>query len=179
MGNSIVRGVKRETEARAVLVGLDFSGKTKILYWLKNQSPTELELCLGPTKGFNVETIQGNTKITIWDIGGNVNERCHWRHFYPNIDAVIFVIDANDPVRFMEAVEELKSVVDSPDLHESIPILMYINKVDCPNSMQVEEITSQLPSLKTHTNYVQACSAQTGEGLKEGLVWLETTINNK
>src|SRR3990167_3294738 len=84
MGNSIVRGVKRETEARAVLVGLDFSGKTKILYWLKNQSPTELEICLGPTKGFNVETIQGNTKITIWDIGGNVNERCHWRHFYPS-----------------------------------------------------------------------------------------------
>lgn len=49
------------------MVGLDFSGKTTVLYKLKlGDTVTTV-----PTIGFNVETVSyKNVIVTIWDVGG-------------------------------------------------------------------------------------------------------------
>jgi GTPase SAR1 family protein len=56
-----------KTEFRALMLGLDGSGKTSILYHAKLGEP----ISSIPTIGFNVETLEfPNHKCTIWDVGG-------------------------------------------------------------------------------------------------------------
>merc|ERR1719323_1523103 len=76
-------------EYRILMVGLDASGKTTILY----------KLHLGevinsvPTIGFNVETVEyKNITFTLWDVGGQDKIRPLWRHYYKGTDAIIFVV---------------------------------------------------------------------------------------
>ena len=47
-----------------------------------------------PTIGFNVETLQyKNIKFQVWDLGGQTSIRPYWRCYYPNTDAIIYVVD--------------------------------------------------------------------------------------
>lgn len=68
-------------EMRVVTLGLDNSGKTSMLFKLKqNEFITQI-----PTIGFNVETVEyKNLKFTIWDVGGQPKLRPLWKHYYLN-----------------------------------------------------------------------------------------------
>ena len=68
-------------EMRVVTLGLDGSGKTSLLFKLKQDEfvPTI------PTIGFNVETLEyKNIKLTVWDVGGSSKLRPLWKHYYLN-----------------------------------------------------------------------------------------------
>ena len=71
------------------MLGLDSAGKTTILYKLK---VGEVLPCI-PTIGFNVETIEyQKVKFAVWDIGGL---RKLWKHYYPNTQVLIYVVDSS------------------------------------------------------------------------------------
>lgn len=77
-----VLGKKDKKKFRVLMVGLDESGKTTILYRLKMYETYRTE----PTVGFNVEEFSDhNSKISmnIWDLGGQKHLRRLWRHYYP------------------------------------------------------------------------------------------------
>ena len=60
-----------------------------------------------PTIGFNVETVKyKNLQMTIWDVGGQDKIRALWRHYYEHTDALIWIVDSNDPARLDEARDE-------------------------------------------------------------------------
>ena len=81
------------------MLGLDSAGKTTILYKLK----LDTLVTTIPTIGFNVENVKFKSlNMTVWDVGGQEKIRPLWRHYYQNVDAVIFVIDSNDGGRFEE-----------------------------------------------------------------------------
>ena len=44
-----------------------------------------------------------NLTMMIWDVGGQDKIRPLWRHYYDNTDALIYVVDSNDPQRLAEA----------------------------------------------------------------------------
>ncbi|XP_066298368.1 E3 ubiquitin-protein ligase TRIM23-like isoform X4 [Branchiostoma lanceolatum] len=68
-------------EMRVVTLGLDESGKTAILFKLKQDEFMQTI----PTIGFNVETVEyKNLKFTIWDVGGKPKLRPLWKHYYLN-----------------------------------------------------------------------------------------------
>lgn len=78
-----------QRETRMLMVGLDYVGKTTILYKLKlGEIVTTI-----PTIGFNVETVSyKNISFTVWDVGSRGQMRPLWRHYYQNTDALIFVV---------------------------------------------------------------------------------------
>jgi len=79
-------------EVRILILGLDNAGKTTILYKLQNESDEDIQTI--PTIGFNVETLSyKNIKFQVWDLGGQTSIRPYWRCYYPNTDAIIFVVD--------------------------------------------------------------------------------------
>ena len=83
-------------EVRILILGLDNAGKTTILYKLQNEAEDE-EVMTIPTIGFNVETLQyKNIKFQVRDLGGQTSIRPYWRCYYPNTDAIIFVVDSAD-----------------------------------------------------------------------------------
>jgi len=160
-----------KTKKNMLMVGLDSAGKTTILYQLKLN---ELRHTI-PTIGFNVETIKyKNLDLTIWDIGGQEKIRKLWRHYYNNIDTVIFVIDSNDLNRLPEVKEELHHLL-SEDQLKKCNVLIYSNKIDLPNSVSVETISKEIDLFSIKQKwFIQPCSAlNEKDGIYEGLQWIQ------
>jgi ADP-ribosylation factor-like protein 1 len=117
-------------EVRILILGLDNAGKTTILYRLQNDSDETIQTI--PTIGFNVETLQyKNIKFQVrpgadamcgmcalsvlrqvWDLGGQTSIRPYWRCYYPNTDAIIFVVDSADVERLTIAKQELMAMLE-------------------------------------------------------------------
>ena len=100
-------------QCRILMVGLDAAGKTTILYQLKLGEMTNTS----PTLGFNVETVAyKNIEFMVWDMGGQDAIRPLWRHYYQNVQALIFVVDSADAERLEEAREELSKLMGEEQL---------------------------------------------------------------
>jgi ADP-ribosylation factor protein 1 len=121
-----------------------------------------------------------NFNFTVWDIGGQDKIRPLWRHYYQNTNAIIFVVDSNDRERVEEASDEFRGVIQNDELRNAA-VLIFANKQDLPNSMNVKEITDKfgLHSLTSNKWYVQPTNALTGDGLYEGLEWLSNSLSAK
>ncbi|CAG2248943.1 ARFD1 [Mytilus edulis] len=158
-------------EMRVVTLGLDHAGKTSILFKLKQNEFIQTI----PTIGFNVETIEyKNLKFTIWDVGGQHKIRPLWKHYYFNTQAVIYVIDSNNKDRLAEAQNELAKLVQEKELREA-SLLIFVNKQDIQPCVSIEEVTESFGLFKLCCNrswHIQACDANSGNGLKDGLEWL-------
>lgn len=156
---------------RIILLGLDAAGKTTILYKL-NLGDTVQTI---PTVGFNVESVRYKSiEFSCWDVGGQKKIRQLWHHYFEGTDAVIFVVDSNDPSRMEEAKEELHHIMNH-DLIRNASLLVYANKQDLRGSMTTAEIVEKLELTRTmrgHAWHVQGAVAVTGDGLYEGLDWL-------
>lgn len=164
-------------DVRMLMVGLDAAGKTTLLFKLKmGETVTTI-----PTIGFIVESVEyKNSKLTVWDVGGQTKIRALWRHYYQNTQGIIFVIDSNDHDRIGEARHELMQMLTEEELKDSA-LLIYANKQDLPKAMSTSQIVDSLglSTLRSHPWHVQATCALTGEGLYQGLDWLVNEIEKK
>uniref|UniRef100_A0A8C4Q7P1 ADP-ribosylation factor-like protein 14 n=1 Tax=Eptatretus burgeri TaxID=7764 RepID=A0A8C4Q7P1_EPTBU len=163
------------------IFGLDFAGKTSLLYRLKlGENVRTL-----PTVSFNTERLQLQLTRSrpcipfhFWDVAGQDKLRPLWRSYARGADALIFVVDAADPERFEEARAELLRVVRLPQAQE-VPLLVFANKQDLPQAVgavKLEKILG-LPEFGVGMVWhVQAVSANTGRGLHEGLARLHEMI---
>lgn len=160
-------------EMNILMVGLDGAGKTTILYKLKLGEV--INTC--PTIGFNVETVEyKNISFTVWDVGGQDKIRSLWKHYYKNIQGLIFVIDSNDQQRIDIAQEQLDKMLNEFELRDSV-LLVLANKQDLPNAMRPNQIANKLNLYNLKRKwYLQPCCAITNEGLYEGLDWLSKNI---
>jgi len=122
---------KLPTSLRVVMVGLDMSGKTTLLYKLKmGEIVTTI-----PTIGFNVETIKyQKCEATIWDVGGQDKIRPLWRHYFGNTEVVLYVIDGDDNERWEEARDELEIISKDSEITTLKPLLLVLlNKSELPD----------------------------------------------
>ena len=181
MGNFIAKVIETlsgSTQKKILLLGLDAAGKTTILYKL-NLGDTVNTI---PTIGFNVESLRyKNIEMNCWDIGGQKKIRKLWYHYYEGADAVIFVVDSNDPERFQEAKEELHALMDHDSLRDAT-LLVYANKQDLPQSMSVSEIVDKLElntRMRRQRWHAQGAVAVSGSGLYDGLDWLGTALQQQ
>lgn len=154
------------------MLGLDFAGKTTVLYRLKYDQ----YLNAVPTIGFNCEKIKGTcgkakgVTFSIWDVGGQEKLRPLWKSYTRCTDGIIFVLDSVEIERIEEAKIELMKVAKSPD-NVGVPILVLANKQDMINAREPKELEKLLGlhELVNQSWYVQSACAITGDGLQEGL----------
>lgn len=178
MGNIFANLFKKlfgKKEIPILMVGLDGAGKTTILYKLKLGEVVQSI----PTIGFNVETVKHkNISLTVWDAGSQDKIRILWRHYCPDRQALIFVVDSTDLERMSLAGEEIMRMMDEL---KDVVLLVLANKQDLPNAMNAAELTDKLGlhSLNHRIWYLQATSAITGVGLYEGLDWLCDQLQNQ
>ena len=166
-----------EKEARILVLGLDNAGKTTILYRLQVGEVVSTI----PTIGFNVETVQyKNIKFQVWDLGGQTSIRPYWRCYYPNTQAIIYVVDSTDAERLDTTKEEFHAILDEDELRDAL-VLVFANKQDLPGALDEAKVAEalQLHKIKSRTWTIFKTSAVKGVGLFEGLDWLAENLKNK
>ncbi|PFH37799.1 putative ADP-ribosylation factor family protein 1 [Besnoitia besnoiti] len=156
-------------EVRILILGLDNAGKTTILYRLHLNEVVETI----PTIGFNVETVHyKNIQFQVWDLGGQTSVRPYWRCYFPNTNAVIYVVDSADRERISDAKHELLLMLEEEELR-GVALAVLANKQDLPNAMTEGEVSAALglPSLRDRPWTIMRASAVKGDGLQQAMDW--------
>lgn len=181
--NSLLDSLPNLSNTHIVMLGLDCSGKTTVLYRLKFGQ----YLNTVPTIGFNCEKVKVQTSksktvnFIIWDIGGQDKLRPLWRSYTRCTDGIVFVVDSVDDERMEEAKMELLKTAKMPE-NKNVPILVLANKQDLPGAKEAKDIASYLGLNDLNPNqlwHVQPTCAVIGDGLEEGLEILYHMINKR
>lgn len=166
----MLRKLKRgNKEIRILLLGLDNAGKTSLLKRLVSEDITEIK----PTQGFNIKTVhQDGFRLNVWDIGGQKAIRPYWRNYFEKTDVLLYIIDSSDRRRLEETGLELSSLLEESKLAK-VPLLVFANKQDLVTALAPDQIATglNLHSLRNRQWQIQACSAKTGDGIREGMEW--------
>jgi small GTP-binding protein len=164
-----------------VLLGLDGSGATTILYQLLLQR----RLQTIPTLGQNHERVTVNgIELNCWDIGGLETLRKLWAQYSAEADGIVFVIDSTDRSRFSPAAKELKELfspaADAKDAathrcaSPNVPLLVLANKQDLPDAATIEELSAAIDfeSLPSISKRITPCTATDYASLCAALAWI-------
>jgi len=190
-----------KSDVRTIIMGLEGSGKTTILYKYKGFTIEKPE----PTReSFNSETMEyRGFQFNFWDLGGTTKARSKWEMYLENAHVIIFVVDSTNGklLDHEEGDQKTSSTTSSStsssttstsspltegtaryELHRlmSLPLLVnacfliLANKQDLDNSLNVDEIAKRLGlnNVVDRLWQVQGTSAIKGDGLYEGLNWI-------
>nr|CAD7610502.1 unnamed protein product [Timema genevievae] len=92
--------------------------------------------------------------------------------------AVVFVVDSSNQERLLEAHSELTKLMSEKELKDA-SLLILANKQDVPDCVTIEDLTKQFALYKLccgRSWHIQACDAQSGTGLHDGLDWLSRQL---
>lgn len=163
------------------MVGLDFAGKTTILYKMKLGEVVTTT----PTIGVNVESVEyKNMTLNVWDLDGSeartLLPSCRDYSKGAKAKGVIFVVDSNDVERIGQARIELHKFLSANELHDA-SLLVFANKKEMPGAMNCEEITDKLGlhSLDPQSWHIEGTYGGSGEGIYEGLDTLYNDIKKR
>lgn len=170
-------GIKKR-EANILVVGLDNSGKSTILNYLKPPEVRSQDIV--PTVGFNVEQFQTKSlSFSAFDMSGQGRYRSLWEHYYKDCHGIIFVLDSSDHIRMVVAKDELEHLLSHQHIKDRyIPLLFYANKMDLRDSISRVKCINLL-GLDQYQNrpwHICCSNALTGEGVNDGITWLTEQI---
>ncbi|KAE9591435.1 hypothetical protein Lal_00038864 [Lupinus albus] len=166
-----------KTELHVLILGIDKAGKTTLLEKMKSVYSNIEGLPhdrIVPTVGLNIGRIEvANSKLVLWDLGGQAGLRSIWEKYYEEAHAVVFVADASCPSRFEDVKSALEKVLRHEDLRGA-PLLILANKQDLPEAVSAEELARylDLKKLDERVYMFEAVSAYDGMGIRESAEWL-------
>mmetsp|Transcript_16549 Transcript_16549/g.23240 ORF Transcript_16549/g.23240 Transcript_16549/m.23240 type:complete len:180 (+) Transcript_16549:22-561(+) len=177
MGGSSSKGSKKK-QSKCLVVGLDNSGKSTILNFLKPDAQKQTEMY--PTVGFQVEKFRhGIINFTMFDMSGQGRYRNLWEHYYPEAEGIIFVIDSADTVRLCVVKDELDCILSHKDIrNRPIPLLLFANKKDRPKALTPAQISEAigLGKITDRPWTIVPSLALKGYGLEDGMKWMNSHL---
>jgi small GTP-binding protein len=179
MGCPLAIDSPRAYDFTATFVGLDGSGKSKIVFRLTTKDAPSEYLAL-PTPGVTYsEFLQEKSTFRIYDCGGFGRYREQWGYYVHHSDAVVFVIDHTDKDRLARARTELAEVAQKCKARK-IPLLVVINKTDLTTKPTAQEVSKTINAGEGEPAYeITECSADTNTGVDSTRDWLFNLVQQK
>jgi len=163
--------------AKILFIGLDGAGKTSLLTYLK-QGPNDV--APKPSIGFDTKEVKyKNVDMSIFDVAGAAKVRELWKHYYPKMDAVVWVIDCADAARFPESKQALSTALKDASMSRDCPILVSANKSDVPGAKSEDEVKKALDLdtlLKGRVWAIKHTNSKQGNGVSDSFKWLSSEI---
>lgn len=161
----------KEREMRVLILGLDNAGKSSVVKSFLGESIETIS----PTLGFNIQTLEfDGYKLNCWDVGGQQSLRAYWRNYFEQTDALVWVVDSADRDRLDVCRAELQQLLGEEKL-AGASLLVLANKQDLDGALPLAAVEQalQLASVANNRHVsVAACSARTGDGLRDAVAWL-------
>merc|ERR1712050_355777 len=85
----------------------------------------------------------GKIRFRTYDLGGHETARSLWRNYFASVDGIIFLVDAADRTRFLEAREEFGRLLEERSLQD-VPFVVLGNKIDIPTAASEDELRNHL-----------------------------------
>ncbi len=126
----------KKPKMKVVVAGLSYAGKTSLINRLVNDINYNDMINLEPTIGANVEEYQSEKiDLILWDLGGqedNIDEYLESpERFFVQVDVLIFVVDSQDDIRYVDAVKYLNDLTNIlAFLNENPYFVVLLNKAD-------------------------------------------------
>jgi small GTP-binding protein len=176
------RGDKALSEATGtvVFIGLGAAGKTTILNRLIHGEFTSP----GRTMGLNVDEFSyRKVRFRTIDLGGQDTFHPLWASYVAHAAAVVYVVDASNPMLFPESYEALKQALATIPVNCILMILA--NKSDLHTARTLDEILSTFDlfylqnQAKLKGINIFLISAKTGDSFSDSFDWLVSTMTGK
>jgi small GTP-binding protein len=140
MGNKSVK------HANVLMLGLDNSGKTTLLYRMKLN---DVGAQFSETVGFNYELVQvQKLRLHIWDLAGKEELIPFWKLYYDNmsVSVFVFVVRVDETERLKEAAARYRFLSNEESMRQSLKLLVcnYDSNRYNPNESPSAEAISAL-----------------------------------
>ncbi|KAG6433630.1 hypothetical protein SASPL_105245 [Salvia splendens] len=139
------------------------------------------------TNQLNIELSIGKIRFKAFDLGGHRIARRVWKDYYAKVDAVVYLVDANDRERFAESKRELDALL-SDEMLAKAPFLVLGNKIDLAYAASEDELRYRIGLYTTGKGRVSfddsnirplevfMCSVVRRMGYGDGFRWLSQYI---
>jgi len=163
--------------AKILFIGLDGAGKTSLLTFLK-EGPNQI--MPQPSIGFETKDVTyKRVKMSIFDVAGGPKVRDLWKHYYGDVDAVVWVVDSADQGRFQESRQAFSNALKDANMKRDCPILVVANKADIEGSKNEDDVKKALDLenlLKNRIWAINKVNSKGGEGISDSFTWLSAQI---
>ena len=161
---------RRVKSVNLTICGLDNAGKTTFVNFMIYGEFRKTT----PTMGVKREAISfDKLDIHIFDLGGQEDFRPIWSEINEQTDALIYVVDSADHLRFEETKEVFNEIIEH-QITANIPVLILLHKKDLENRIARNDFICNFGLVDLSNEFTWAVfetSAITGEGVAESIAW--------
>ena len=133
-----------DKKVNVLLIGLDQSGKSTLLYLLNEIEDLEPYYETRGTQYYEVQ--KGQAKIGFHETGGSDKHRDQWLNDLPYTDTIFYFIDSSDKSRFNQSLGELQKVLSDAKT-QPYPVFVFLNKIDKLKGNELEGLKKQVDEI--------------------------------